>query len=299
MIAIEKNLGEFPLGIMCRALEISLPAWHRWRRRRLAGPSAAEIRFSRLCVHATEIFVRGGKRIGSRRMSLELRARGFDAGRHLARALMRASGLKCEIRQTKKTRPAGADGRYVMKNEIKDREKPCQLNEVWRTDITLIDTLKGTRYLALVMDDFSRKIIGRAWSGRCDAALTVEALAMACRQRRDHAGAIVHSDRGAQYTCAAWHGALEKRRLTGSMSATGNCFDNAAMERVFGTLKDELFRDRTLKSPEEAEEMIGQWAALEYNRKRPHSSLNNISPCAFEEKHRREFARLKGKADLN
>ncbi len=134
------------------------------------------------------------------------------------------------------------------------------------------------------MDDYTRKIIGWAWSTRYDTDLALEALKMACRNRKVAAGIIVHSDRGAQYTSRAWQDALAQRGMIGSMSAKGNCYDNATMERFFGTLKDENIRDESLRSPKEAEETIAHWIAMEYNTKRPHSSLGNISPSAFEEK---------------
>ena len=232
--------------------------------------------------------------MGSRRLVHKmLVTNGVKVSRRLVRAILKDNDLTCRIRRKKKSVSSHSAKARAYDNQLAGDRKTAKPNEAWRTDITYIHTKKGFGYLAAVMDDYTRKIIGWAWSTRCDTDLALDALKMACRNRKVAAGIIVHSDRGAQYTSRAWQDALAQRGMIGSMSAKGNCYDNATMERFFGTLKDENIRDESLRSPKEAEETIAHWIAMEYNTKRPHSALGYISPSAFEEKlARRNFGRL-------
>ena len=270
---------------MCKALDLSPRTWHGRLSRELAAPTQAQIDFNRLSLLVRGVFKDHKGKFGARRLAHYLLAhKGVKVSRRCVMAILAASNLTCQIRRKKKPVSSNSVKARAYDNQLARYRKTAKPNEAWRTDITYIHTKNGFGYLAAVMDDYTRKIIGWAWSSRCDTDLALDALKMACVQRKAGAGIIVHSDRGAQYTSRAWQDMLAQRGMIGSMSAKGNCYDNASMERFFGTLKDEKVRGESPRSLQEVKEAIANWIAMEYNTKRPHSSLGYISPCAFEEK---------------
>ncbi|MEO6110253.1 MAG: IS3 family transposase [Nitrospiraceae bacterium] len=156
------------------------------------------------------------------------------------------------------------------------------LNRVWVRDFTHIPTRAGWLYMAVLLDLYSRRVIGWAMSAKPDQHLTLEALAMAVRQRRVHPGLIHHSDQGAQYSCLAYQRRLTTLGMTPSMSRKGNCYDNAAEESFFSTLKNELVHHQTYHTRDAASRDIFAFIEGLYNRQRLHQSLRYLSPLEFE-----------------
>jgi putative transposase len=157
-------------------------------------------------------------------------------------------------------------------------------NKKWVTDITYIPTTQGWLYLAVILDLYSRIIVGWSMSGNCDGELVENALTMALARRRPKAGLLHHSDRGSQYTSRAYQRLLEQSGIVGSMSRKGNCWDNAAMESFFGTLKEECVANTLYASHEEARLALFTYLEIYYNRIRRHSTLGYVSPLIYEQR---------------
>jgi putative transposase len=158
-------------------------------------------------------------------------------------------------------------------------------NRKWVADITYIPTQMGWLYLAVVLDLFSRRIVGWSMSGRIDAELVQAALRMALLHRRPEAGLIHHSDRGVQYAADDFQRLLATHQVTCSMSRKGNCWDNACAESFFGSLKNEWVKGKLYETHDEAKKDIFNYIEVFYNRKRKHASLGYVSPAAYEEMH--------------
>ncbi len=154
---------------------------------------------------------------------------------------------------------------------------------VWTGDITSIPTAQGWLYLAVMLDVFSRRVIGWAMSSRCDEPLVETALRMALARRRPEAGLLHHTDRGSQYTSRAYRQVLEQVDITVSMSGKGNCYDNAVTESFFGSIKDECVHRTVYHSRDDARQSLFEYLEVFYNRQRRHSSLGYLSPAAFEQ----------------
>lgn len=219
---------------------------------------------------------------GSRRMSKRLRELGYDVGRHRARSLMNKA--KLSYRRRKKYRRT-TDSKHnfpVAENLLERNFTANAANTVWCSDITYLWTMEGWLYLAVVMDLYSRKIVGWASSSSLKTSLVKEALTMAYWQRKPGKGLIHHSDRGRQYASYAYQALLRRYEITPSMSRSGNCYDNAYMESFFGTLKRELVYGERHHTREEARLSIFEYVEVFYNRIRRHSALGYRSPEQYE-----------------
>jgi len=155
-------------------------------------------------------------------------------------------------------------------------------NKKWVTDITYIPTKQGWLYLAVILDLYSRMVVGWSMSGNCDEKLVEHALEQALMRRRPNTGLLHHSDRGSQYTAQAYRAYLQRYGIQQSMSRKGNCWDNAAMESFFGTLKDECVGETFYSSHEEARSALCTYIEAYYNRVRRHSTLGYVSPLQYE-----------------
>jgi putative transposase len=163
--------------------------------------------------------------------------------------------------------------------DVQEWQRP---NQAWCTDITCVWTKEGWLYLAAVMDLCSRRIVGWAMADHLRAELCIDALTMALEDRAPGPGLLHHSDRGVQYACDAYQSLLEKQGIKCSMSRTGNCYDNAAMESFFGILKRELVHQESYDTHEQARASIFEYVEVFYNRQRKHSTLGYLSPVEFE-----------------
>ena len=220
---------------------------------------------------------------GSPRIYQELQTRKFSCGENRVARLMRENGLQAKhkrpFRVTTKANPAHP----VAPNRL-DRtftvEKP---NQKWTSDITYIRTKEGWLYLAVVLDLFSRRIVGWAMSKRITSNLVIDALEMAIQQRKPDAGLLHHSDRGSQYTGKPYRKLLAANQMLVSMSGKGDCWDNAPTESFFSTLKREQVHHKYYETRESAQTDIFFYIEAFYNRKRRHSTLGYLTPMAFED----------------
>ena len=220
---------------------------------------------------------------GSPRVHAELVAEGVRVGRHKVARLMRLERLKgCPKRRFRVTTQRDP-AHPVAKNLLKQDFTAKAPNQVWAADITYISTGQGWLYLAVVMDLYSRRIVGWSMSHWMSRHLVVDALRMALAARQPDGLLIHHSDRGGQYTSDDFRDELAKHGIECSMSGSGNCYDNAVVESFFGLLKRERVNRVRYRNRDEARADIFEYIEVFYNRKRRHGYLGNVSPADFEE----------------
>lgn len=277
---IQAEKAAYPVEVLCRVLTVARSGYYAWCRRPLgarAQQNQGLLTQIRTCYQAS----RG--RYGSPRIYQDLRAHGLRVGRHRVARLMRLHGL-CSIRRRRTWRqPADARPAAVRANVLRRAFTATRPNEKWAADITYVPTRQGWLYLAVVLDLYSRRVIGWAMDAQRTTALTVTALEMALRQRPVSAGLLHHSDRGSQYGAVAYQHRLISRGIRGSMSRPGNCWDNAVVESFFATLKTELIHGRPYHTRPEARTEIFAYLEGFYNRSRRHSTLGYLSPVEFEQ----------------
>ena len=221
---------------------------------------------------------------GSRRMAKALQAEGFAVGRAKARRLMAEAGVA--VKRAKKRGPVTTDSRHgygIAANVLARQFDVGQPNQAWAGDITYVWTAEGWLYLSVLLDLYSRKVVGWAMSSHIDTALVQEALEMALGRRRPSAGLIHHSDWGSQYASHAYRDLLAQHEIICSMSGKGECLDNAVAERFFGSLKREWTSHRDYATRREARDDIIAYIEMFYNSQRQHSYLGYLSPNEYEE----------------
>lgn len=230
------------------------------------------------------IHERTGGVYGSRRMARERRAQGHDVGRCRARRPMQEAGI--EVRRKRRFRLA-TDSRHrlPMAENLLDRQFEAGApNRVWAADIADLWTNEGWLYLAVAIDLYARRVVGWALSDRIQAGLVCDVLRMAIGRRRPPPGLIHHSDRGSQYAGQAYRDLLREHGLTPSMSRKGNCWDNAPMERFFGSLKRERTDPRLFATRDDSRTCVVDYIEMFYNSQRRHSYLDYVGPMEYESK---------------
>jgi transposase InsO family protein len=274
--------NEHPILTLCLHLEVSASGYYDWRRRRIC-PSPRAVADQALAQEIDQIHTRSRKTYGVPRVEKELRKQGRCHGRNRVARLMKQKGL-CG-RQKGRYRVRTTDSNHdqpIAPNRLAEAPKATAPNQLWVADITYIETKEGWLYLAAILDLYSRKIVGWAMSERIDTVLVLKALAMALLHRCPPAKLLVHTDRGVQYASGDYRQALGRAGLVASMSRRGNCYDNAAMESFWSTLKLELVYRRDFASQSQARNEIFNYIEAFYNRQRSHSALGYLSPVDFE-----------------
>ncbi len=278
---IDRRRHQYPVVMMCRVLKVSKSGYCAWRVRPESQRAKTDRELSRVIrrLHAESKGV-----YGSPKMRDELEDEGYRYGRHKVARLMRIAGLRgCPKRRFKVTTERDPS-HPVAANLIEQDFTAKAPNQRWASDITFISTHQGWLYLAVVMDLYSRRIVGWSMSRRIDRHLVIDALSMALGQRRPAGVLVHHSDRGSQYTSDDFRDALDEHDIQCSMSARGNCYDNAVVESFFGLLKRERVNRTRYLTRDEARADVFDYIECFYNRKRRHGYLGNISPAAFEKR---------------
>ncbi|GHO97565.1 transposase [Reticulibacter mediterranei] len=277
---IDQHKQEFPIVIMCRVLEVSESGFYAWRKRP-ASPRQRED--AQLTEELRQEFHVHQGRYGSPRLHAELRDRGRSIARKRVARLMREAGL-CAKRKRRRVLITQRDPSHPVAPNLLHRDFRAEApNTKWVTDITYIPTTQGWLYLAVILDLYSRAVVGWSMSTCCDEELVANALKMAVLRRRPKAGLLHHSDRGCQYTSRAYRRQLEQMGMVVSMSRKGNCWDNAAMESFFGSLKEECMGSSIYSSQEQARRSLFVYLEVYYNRQRRHSTLGYVSPLIYEQ----------------
>lgn len=271
----------YPVSDLCEAFDVSRAGFYVWRQRK---PSERDRADEVLGEQIGTLFARSRRTYGSPRLHRALRRAGRTCGRHRVARLMRGRGLAGRVRGRRRPWTTDSDHTQpIAPNWLGQRAAPVkQPNEVWAADITYVPTGEGWLYLAGVLDLGSRKVVGWAMGENLDTSLPLDALQMALRQRRPSAGLVHHSDRGCQDASEAYREHLAAWKLTPSMSRRANCYDNAAMESFWSTLKEEGVHRRVFVSRAEAASAIFDFIETFYNRERLHRALGFISPVEFE-----------------
>jgi transposase InsO family protein len=264
---------------MCRALTVSPAGYYAWRGR----PESARETANRGLVAKIRVIHRESRETyGSPSIWDALLKQGHGVGEHRIARLMRAEGIRPKTVKKWRATTQSNHRMPVAANALNRQFTVAQPNQVWAGDITYIWTMEGWLYLAVVLDLYSRAVIGWALGARLTGELTQQALTMAIHHRMPQAGLLHHSDQGSQYAATVYQQLLTRHSMTGSMSRRGNCWDNACVESFFGTLKRELIYHRQYRTRDEATRDIFEYIEVFYNRLRRHSTLGYHSPAEFE-----------------
>jgi putative transposase len=273
---------EHSIPRLCATLNASASGYYDWCHR-LASPGPREIQNQALTEEIKAIHTQSRQTYGSPRVMMELRKKGARHGRNRIARIMQQEGL-CG-RQKGRYRLRTTDSNHdepIAPNRLAEAPKPTAPNQIWVGDITYIKVGPSWLYLAAILDLYSRKIVGWAMSERIDTPLILKALSMALLHRQPPAHLLFHSDRGVQYASGDYRSALAQAGFTASMSRKGNCYDNAAMESFWSTLKMEMVYRRVFLSHSQARNEIFDYIETFYNRQRSHSALDYQSPFDFE-----------------
>lgn len=270
----------YPIKSLCEVLAVSRSGYYQWVK---ADESPRAQQTNRLNLLIEKSHVKSRQTYGSPRITADLRAGGETVGRNRIARLMRVAGL--QGRQKRRYRVRTTDSRHdqpIAPNRLAEAPAPTQPNQIWVTDMTYIETSEGWLYLAGVLDLCSRRLVGWSMGQSMETSLPLAALNMAVRQRRPVGQVLHHSDRGCQYASAAYRQSLAMHGCIASMSRKGNCYDNAAMESFWSTLKHELVYRRKFRTRAEATTAIFDYIEGFYNRTRLHSALGFKSPLDYE-----------------
>jgi putative transposase len=277
---IAQHKKTWPVGVMCRVLGVKRNGYYSYWARQRALPDDPE--HEQMLEWVREIDRSSDNSYGYRRMKVGLNTLGYPVGCHLTKQLMRAAGVKVRHRKKYKVTTDSDHQQPVFDNVLARQFTVAAPDVAYVGDITYVWTQEGWLYLAVVIDLFSRKVVGWSMGSRMKAQLVCDALRMALWQRRPGAGLIVHSDRGSQYASKAYRRLLKAHGFIGSMSRKGNCWDNAAAESFFGSLKQEKVQWRQYQTRYEAQQDVLKYITMFYNCSRLHSYLGYRSPMQYE-----------------
>jgi len=271
--------GEFPVGLMCRVLSVSRSGFYAWLNRE---PSAQAARREVVGSVLEQTYYRCKRRYGAPRLTRELNARGVDCSAKYVAKLLRERKLKALNGKGFRYERAVEATTQVMQNVLGRDFASDAPNRKWVSDITYIKVGRSWAYLAVVLDLFSRKVVGWALDTHVRETLILEALTMALGCREVGPGLLLHSDRGVQYRGNEYQETLHDLGITASMSRKGNCWDNAVMEAFFARLKVELIYAENYRSIEELRTGLFEYIEIFYNRQRRHSALGYDNPSHYE-----------------
>ena len=278
-LCIDRCRNQYPIRMMCRVLKVSKSGYYAWRTRPESARAKTDRELTRVIrrLHGESNGVYGSPKIRE-----ELKDEGYHYGRHKVARLMRIAGLRgCPKRRFRVT--TKRDPSHPVANNLLAQDFATDApNQRWVADITYLATNQGWLYLAVVMDLYSRRIVGWSMNRWINRHLVIDALRMALDARQPAGALIHHSDRGAQYTSDDFRDELDKHGIQCSMSGRGNCYDNAVVESFFGLLKRERVNRVRYRTRDEAKADVFDYIEVFYNRKRRHGYLGNISPAAFE-----------------
>ena len=289
---IDRHRNMWPVSMLCEQLEVSPSGYHQHRQRRALnqGKPGGRVSNDALLTHIKAIHAQVKGEYGWPRIWKQLLANGIRVGKERARKLMALHGIRAKTRRKFKATTDSAHRLPVAPNLIARDFSPALPNQVWTTDITYLATDEGWLYLTVMLDLFSRQVVGWSIQPRMTQQLVVDALRMAWFRRRPAAGLIVHSDRGSQYCGHLVQSTLKAYGMRSSMSRKGDCWDNAPTESLWGSLKRACVYGQRFATREHAQAAVMNWLAF-YNATRLHSRLGYVSPMQFEKNWLAEQAR--------
>lgn len=273
---------DYPIVDLCLVLGVPRSSYYAWRQR---PPSRRAQQNEKLRTELASLFVANRKVYGSPRLAVCLQRAGIPCSRNRVARHMRALNLQARTKRAFKPKTTDANhDQPIAPNRLAQLPPPRKINRVWVGDITYVHTAEGWLYVAAVMDLCSRKIVGWASSDSLATTVVSQAFQSAWGARRPPAGLLHHSDRGCQYASGPYRELLKACQINPSMSAAGHCYDNAAMESFWSTLKTEWLHHRHFATRQQAHAAIFDYIETFYNPKRLHSALGYLSPVNFESK---------------
>jgi putative transposase len=275
---MKAHQDEFRVVTMCRVLKVERSGYYAW----LAlpqSPRAADD--ARLLVMIEEAYVASGGVYGSRNVHRDLLEAGERIGKNRVARLMRLHGLR-SVRSPQRRRYKGGKPSSVAPNRLQRQFTVAEPDQSWVTDITYLRTAEGWLYLAVVLDLYSRAVIGWSMKPTLARELALDALLMAIWRRRPKGAVLIHSDQGVQYGSDDWQRFCRDHGLQVSMSRRGNCWDNSVAESFFSSLKKERIRNKIYRSRDEARSDVFDYIEVFYNRQRRHGHLGGVAPMTFE-----------------
>ncbi|EKL0065994.1 TPA: IS3 family transposase [Salmonella enterica] len=275
---IRDNTCCWPVRLLCRVLDVHPSGFYSWLQQPHSQRHQADLR---LAGQIKQFWLESGCVYGYRKIHLDLRDSGQQCGVNRVWRLMKRVGIKAQVGY-RSPRARKGEASIVSPNRLQRQFNPDAPDERWVTDITYIRTHEGWLYLAVVVDLFSRKIIGWSMQSRMTKDIVLNALLMAVWRRNPQKQVLVHSDQGSQYTSHEWQSFLKSHGLEGSMSRRGNCHDNAVAESFFQLLKRERIKKKIYGTREEARSDIFDYIEMFYNSKRRHGSSDQMSPTEYE-----------------
>ena len=276
---IDRYSSAYGVERMCRVLEVSRSGFYDWRNR---PRGKREEENEKLLMAIRESYYKSKRNYGSPRIMEDLREKGIRCGKNRVAKIMKVNGMVANSKRKFKATTNSKHNLPVTGNLLIQKFVSTEPNKVWCSDITYIQTLEGWLYLVIIMDLFSRQVVGWAMSERLTADFVIRALRQAWGRRNPALGCIFHSDRGVQYACSAFQKLLKDYGFLQSMSRKGDCYDNAVVESFFHTLKTEHVHHCIYTTRAEARQSIFEYIEIFYNRQRRHSALGYRSPISFE-----------------
>jgi transposase InsO family protein len=278
---IENYRSSFAVEKMCLALKISKSGYYAWRDR---PKSKRDLANEKLDHHIRTIYEQNKGRCGSPRITEALNDQEIACSENRVAARMRKNNIKAKTKKRFKVTTHSKHKHPISANLLNQDFTAQHPDQVWVSDITYLWTREGWLYLAVILDLFSRRIVGWAMSHRLGQEFVLNAFQQALWRRRPGSGVIFHSDQGVQYACTAFRNLLKEHKFIQSMSGKGNCYDNAVAESFFHTLKTELVYFETYHTREDARNSVFEYIETYYNRFRMHSTINYCSPVQFEQR---------------
>lgn len=276
---IDAEKAQYPVEVLCEALDVSRSGFYAWSER---PPSAHDQRDAELKAKIATIHENSRKNYGSPRVHDALKADGEQLSRKRTARLMREEGLCGKRRRRFRVTTNSNHTQPVAPNVLARNFSAAAPDQAWVGDITYIWTREGWLYLAVLIDLFSRRVVGWSMSERLTTDVAMNALTMAHAARRPGPGLVHHTDQGCQYASTMYRRALERIGAVASMSRRGNCWDNAVAESFFATLKVELVRDEDFATRDAAQRAVFEYVEVFYNRQRTHSALGYATPSEVE-----------------
>ncbi|ALN83600.1 integrase core domain protein [Lysobacter capsici] len=279
---MKQHANEFGLAAMCRVLHVHRSGYYAWLREPTSARARDDQRLLGLIKHC---WLESGSIYGHRKITKDLRELGETCSKHRVARLMKQEGLRAMVGYGRRPRPLNGPIGAVANNVLARAFTAAEPNRTWVTDITYIRTYEGFLYLAVVLDLFSRQVVGWATRPTQHTDLVLQALLAAVWRRKPEPGLLLHSDQGSQFTSEDWQSFLKAHGIVCSMSRRGNCHDNAAMESFFQLLKRERIKQRIYNTHADARGDVFDYIELFYNPKRRHSSNDGLSPIEFERRY--------------
>ena len=274
-----KEENTFDINIMCRVLNVSKSGFYSWKKRK---QSKRNLNNEKLLKQIKQAHDQSDRSYGSPRIHAHLQEMDIKCGRKRVERIMRENGIRAKHKKRFRVTTRSNDNHIFAPNILNRNFRVGKANKVWVSDITYIWTQEGWLYLCVIIDLYSRKVIGWSMEKTMSVVLVIKAFQMAFLSRKPEKGLIFHSDRGCQYTSSQFQTLLRSKGITISMSRKGNCWDNACAESFFHTLKTEEVSSKIYATRKIARNRIFEYIEIFYNRKRLHSYLGYKSPANFE-----------------